>query len=57
LNSHDQFNFGGGSNPTGTPAAGDCGSTIYVVSAGGNGETNLTNNPGEDYDPVWSPAP
>jgi TolB protein len=29
---------------------------IYVMNADGSGPTNLTNNPAEDYDPVWSPA-
>ncbi len=29
---------------------------IYVMNADGSGQTNLTNNSGEDYDPVWSPA-
>jgi Tol biopolymer transport system component/DNA-binding CsgD family transcriptional regulator len=55
LNSHHPFNFGGGDNPTVTPAAGDCGSTIYVVNADGSGLTNLSNDPGDDEFNAWSP--
>ncbi len=28
---------------------------IFVVNADGTGRTQLTNNPAEDFDPVWSP--
>lgn len=28
---------------------------IYVMNADGSGHTNLTNHPGEDDDPAWSP--
>ena len=28
---------------------------IYVINADGSGLTNLTNDPGNDYDPDWSP--
>jgi Tol biopolymer transport system component len=29
---------------------------IYVMSANGSGLTNLTNHPGSDTDPIWSPG-
>ena len=28
---------------------------IYVMDADGSNQTNLTNNPADDYSPVWSP--
>ena len=28
---------------------------IYVMSADGSGQTNLTNNPHADYEPSWGP--
>jgi TolB protein len=28
---------------------------IYVMNADGSGETNLTNNPGNESYPAWSP--
>ncbi len=28
---------------------------IYVMNSDGSEQTNLTNNPGGDYDPIWSP--
>jgi len=43
--------YRGDSNPP--PAAGDCGSTIYVVNADGSGRTNLTNGPAQPGG--WSP--
>lgn len=29
---------------------------IYVMNADGSGQVNLTNNPGRDYAPAWSPV-
>jgi Tol biopolymer transport system component/DNA-binding CsgD family transcriptional regulator len=29
---------------------------IYIMNADGSGQTNLTNNPGEDYAAIWSPV-
>jgi hypothetical protein len=37
------------------PARADSAAGIYVMAADGSGVTNLTNNPGDDYGPVWSP--
>jgi TolB protein len=28
---------------------------IYMMRADGGGQTNLTNNPGQDWAPAWSP--
>lgn len=28
---------------------------VYVMAPDGSGQVNLTNNPGNDFDPVWSP--
>ncbi|MDQ3954970.1 MAG: DPP IV N-terminal domain-containing protein [Actinomycetota bacterium] len=28
---------------------------VYVMNADGSGQTNLTNDPAEDFDPAWSP--
>ena len=48
----------------GEPAAGkiafmsnrDGNDEIYVMNADGSGQTRLTNNPADDFYPVWSPA-
>jgi Tol biopolymer transport system component len=29
---------------------------VWAMNADGTGQTNLTNDPGDDYDPVWSPS-
>ena len=29
---------------------------IYIMNADGSGEVRLTNHPGDDFDPVWSPT-
>jgi Tol biopolymer transport system component len=45
-----------GSNPTVTPAAGDCVWTIYVVNADGSGLTNLASDrDGNEEFGAWSP--
>jgi len=30
-------------------------SEVYVMNADGTGQTNLTNNPADDFEPAWSP--
>jgi len=34
-----------------------CDDEVYVMNADGTDPRNLTNNPAEDTQPVWSPAP
>lgn len=34
---------------------GDCNFEIYVMNADGSNQTRITNNPAEDWAPVWSP--
>ena len=51
--------------PTVAPATGkiafisdrDGNGEVYVMNADGTGQTNLTNNPSDDFGPAWSPAP
>jgi Tol biopolymer transport system component len=33
----------------------NCNHEIYVMDANGGGVTRLTNHPGHDWDPAWSP--
>ena len=33
------------------------GNGIYIMNADGSGLTRLTNDPGDDRDPAWMPAP
>jgi len=28
---------------------------VYVMNADGTGQTNLSNDPGKDFTPAWSP--
>jgi hypothetical protein len=40
---------------TGNDCTADNNTEIYVMNADGSGQTRLTNNPGLDNAPAWSP--